>query len=131
MDPIQVLWSWQLITFSLSVVAMVFVLKTVCEYTISAITKTDPQNSKIWNDMILPILPILMGMIGGFLFIGFPYPDGLVSPSGRFIFGSVSGLLSTTVYRYIKAAIAAKSSSLGSTVSATIPSNQLPPRAQQ
>jgi hypothetical protein len=129
MDPIQVLLSWQLITFSLSVVAIVFVLKTISEYIISTITKSNPQSSKLWNDLILPILPILIGMVVGFLFVSFPYPDGLVSSSGRFIFGSVSGLLSTTVYRYVKAAIATKSSSILST-SSTL-SNQMPPRAQQ
>lgn len=61
------------------------------------------KESKLWNDLLMPILPVLLGAFGALLFKTYPYPDGLVTTGGRVIFGLVAGLLSTLFYRVIKA----------------------------
>ncbi len=111
MDPIlQVLLSWQFILFGLAVAAVVYVFRLVIEYLASLFKAdlTDPKN-KLWNDLILPLAPIVFGVLGALVFTTFPYPGftanaaGVVARGDRLIFGLVSGSLSTLMYRVIKA----------------------------
>lgn len=57
--------------------------------------------SKLWKDLILPIAPVVGGALAGLVATKYPYPEGIISLSGRVIFGLVAGLLSTLVYRVI------------------------------
>jgi hypothetical protein len=103
MDPIlQTLFSWQFVLFGMSVAAVMFVIRKIVEYLIS--TRTDlAKNSKLWNDLILPILPVVLGAVGALTIKQYPYPYGLTTNASRFIFGLVAGLLSTLLYRVFKA----------------------------
>jgi Ca2+/Na+ antiporter len=101
MDPIlQVLLSWQFILFGLAVAAVVFVIRRVVEYFMSF--KTDPKTLNFWNELVLPIMPVIVGPVSALLITSFPYPDGLVTKPSRFIFGLVTGLLSGLMYRVFK-----------------------------
>lgn len=111
MDPIlQTLLSWQFVIFSMAIAAVMFVFRTLAEYAISN-WKPAAKESKLWNDLLLPILPVVLGPTAAVLIKAFPYPDGLVTGSSRFIFGLVAGLLSTLLYRVFKALLLQKETS--------------------
>lgn len=108
MDPIlQTLLSWQFVIFSMSIAAIMFVLRTLAEYLMTN-WKEAAKESKLWTDLLLPILPVVLGAGGAVLIKTFPYPDGLTTTSSRFIFGLVAGLLSTLLYRVFKALLIQK-----------------------
>lgn len=112
MDSIlQVLMSWQFVLFSLSVVAVTTVFRTIVEYLLSNV-KIIVKESKLWNDLILPILPVVIGPVGAILVNGYPYPDGILTSDARFVFGLVAGLLSGLMYRVIKAILNQKISAV-------------------
>lgn len=109
MDPIlQVLLSWQFMLFGLAVAMVVYVLRLIVEYIASSL-KFDLSKSKFWNDLLLPIIPIALGLVGAWVLTTFPYPgftpnaQGVVARGDRLIFGLVSGGFSTVMYRVIKA----------------------------
>ena len=107
MDPIlQVLLSWQFMLFGLAIAAVVYVFRTIADYFISL--KMDPKKIKIWNELILPIFPVFLGVLVSDLLTTFPYPNGLTSRGDRVIFGLVAGLFSTLMYRVIKALLVQK-----------------------
>ena len=138
MDPIlQVLLSWQFILFGLAVAAGVFVIRRIVEYFISL--KTDPKNVKLWNDLVLPILPVVLGPASAVFISAFPYPDGLTTKPSRFIFGLVAGLLSGLIYRVFKSLLQQKIDGVAQAVgiqppvlptTVSVSSSSLPPRGQ-
>lgn len=106
MDSIlQILLSWQFIIFSLGIVAITSVLKTMGEYFVLNVISKKYKNSKLWGDLILPILPVILGPIVAIEITSYPYPVGLETSGARLVFGLVSGLLSGLVYRVVKAII--------------------------
>ncbi len=122
MDPIlQTLLSWQFMLFGLAIAAVVFIVRTIVEYLIENYTPF-AKETKLWNDLILPLLPVFLGPIGACLVKKFPYPDGLTDTDSRVIFGLVAGLLSTLLYRVVKALLLQKLD----TSSAAAPAPALP-----
>lgn len=127
MDPIlSVLLSWQFILFGLAIAAIMYVVRIVVEYFIQ-LAKGDPKTSKLWNNLFLPILPVVIGSVFALKIKTFPYPEGLVTAGDRFIFGLVAGLLSTLLYRVVKSMISKK---LGSDVSDQDFQDQVPTRGK-
>ena len=107
MDTVlQTLLSWQFVLFCLALAAMVFVLRKIAEYAMA--NWAAAKDSKLWKDLLLPILPIVLGPVAAFFAKRYPYPENLQSPSGRMAFGLVAGLLSGLVYRIIKSVLASK-----------------------
>lgn len=109
MDPIlQVLLSWQFVFFSLAIAAVVYVIRLFVEY-MAEVLKRDLSKSHLWNDFLLPVLPILVGVAGALLLKKFPYPGFTANAKGNFlrgdrlIFGLVTGSLSSLLFRSIKA----------------------------
>jgi hypothetical protein len=119
MDTIlQTLLSWQFLIFGTAVAAVMFVLRKTIEYAMANWTPL-AKESKLWNELLLPILPVIIGCSGALLFKTYPYPDGLTTNGGRFIFGLVAGLLSTLIYRVTKAMINQKISGVTSVATGT------------
>lgn len=104
MSPLSALLSYQFILLCLAISAIVFVFRTIVDYLLKATNKT----STLWEDAVLPISPILLGGLVGWLMTSFPYPDNLTSKDSRIIFGLVAGSLSGLVYRMIKATVIRK-----------------------
>ena len=146
MDPIlQVLLSWQFVLFGLAIAAIVYVFRLVVQYVVSLLKK-DLSTSKLWNELLLPILPIVIGVVAALLLKSFPYPGftsdahGVVIRGDRIIFGLVTGLFSTVMYRMIKSMLYQKLQDVvqnlklptGSSAATNdqITSDQLPPRGQ-
>lgn len=118
MDSIlQTLLSWQFIIFGLAIAAIVFVFRKFIDFFL--IKDTTSKWSKFWNDLMLPILPVILGPTAGFIFKTYPYPVGLVSTGDRIVFGLVSGLMSTLLYRIVKAMFVSKINSLIQTIQTT------------
>lgn len=108
MDTIlQALLSWQFVLFCLAVSAIVFVVRKVAEYAMANISWA-AKESKLWTDLILPILPIVVGLAYAFLAKKYPYPDGISAESARITFGLVAGSLASLVYRAVKSVIVSK-----------------------
>lgn len=103
MDNIlQILMSWQFIIFSLGIVAITSIFRTLIEYLLANV-KIMTNESKLWKDLILPVFPVVLGLVAGIVMKEYPYPTGISSRDSRIIFGLVAGLLSTLIYRIVKA----------------------------
>jgi len=108
MDPIlQVLLSWQFIFFGLAVATVMYVFRLIVEY-LASVFKKDLSTSHLWNNLVLPVMPIVLGVVAAILLKKFPYPGftadatGVVLRGDRIIFGLVAGTFSTLMYRVIK-----------------------------
>jgi hypothetical protein len=130
MDTVlQALLSWQFVLFALAIAALTFVIRKVVEFALDnpsiptgKMTKTD----RLWTELLLPILPVVLGAVAGLLAKKYPFPDGLTNPSARIAFGLVAGLLSGLVYRVIKGTLAGK---IAAVVNAAAGGAPLPPPA--
>ena len=112
MDSVlQVLLSWQFALFSVAVGAITGVLRALIEYLLT-LAKVVVKESKLWNDVGLPSIPIILGATAAVFITGYPYPEGLSTTGARFIFGLVAGFLSSFLYRVIKAVLNQKITSL-------------------
>lgn len=141
MDPIlAVLLSWQFVLFGLAIATVMYVLRIIVEY-VATLVKKSLANSQLWNDLLLPILPVIIGGLASYVLKVFPYPSfpagpGGVIPTGdRLIFGLVAGLLSGLMYRVIKSLLYQKMVGLAQGIQGTVqqpgitvPAEQLPPR---
>lgn len=140
MDPIlQVLLSWQFVFFGLAIATVVYVLRLIVQY-LASLAKKDLKTSNLWNNLIMPITPIVLGVVAALLLKSFPYPGfapdahGVFARGDRIIFGLVTGLMSTVMYRSIKALFYQKivgfaqsfSNGNGTTVNVNVPVEQIP-----
>ena len=102
-ELLKIFLTWQFMIFCLGIAAITFVFRKVLEYAIlNRPTLPGNPNSKIWRDLVLPVAPVLLGALAGWLATGYPYPDGLSgSTFGRVSFGLVSGLFSGLMYRVV------------------------------
>ena len=102
MDKIfDTLLTWQFLMFCLGVAAITSVIRNTTDYLFN-------NNSKLrkfkpaWEELLLPVIPILLGSLIGWLAVKYPYPGDIDSSSGRVFFGMVAGLFSGLVYRLLK-----------------------------
>jgi hypothetical protein len=110
-NVLQALLSWQFVLFALAVAALTFVIRKVVEFALdnpSIPTGKLTKENRLWTGLVLPILPVVLGAVGGFLAKQYPFPAGLSNPSARIAFGLVAGMLSGLVYQVIKGTLASK-----------------------
>jgi hypothetical protein len=131
-NVLQALLSWQFVFFALAIAAMTFVIRKVVEFTIDhpgiptgSMTKED----RFWKELVLPISPVLLGGVVGFLAQMYPFPEGIVSASARVVFGMVAGLLSGLLYRIVKGTLVSKFDVIVPEVPADTKSNSEDPDA--
>ena len=75
---LQALLSWQFLLYCLSIAAIIFVVRKVVEFAIdSPKIPTGKMNkrSKLWRELILPILPVVIGPLGALMAKQYPYPE--------------------------------------------------------
>lgn len=103
MDNIlQIFLSWQFWLFGVGISAIMFVLRTIAEF-LMKYWSFAAKESKIWNELLLPILPVILGCVLGAVIKNYPYPNDLGNNVGSRIFmGLVTGLLSGLMYKVIK-----------------------------
>lgn len=114
-NALTALFSWQFLLFSLGIFTAMWIIRTVVEYFIPKSV-----GSKLWEKLILPIAPPLMGGIIALFAVKYAYPDELTSVLARVFFGSVAGNFSGTVYQICKGMLKSKLESFNSTVVNTI-----------
>lgn len=98
----QNLFTWQLILFCLGIAAITYVIRYIVEYILDKPQVPASKQSKIWRDLFLPIIPVIIGALVGYLISSYPYPEGISSGGARVMFGLVAGLFSELVYRVVK-----------------------------
>jgi len=104
MDPLSTLLSWQFVLLCLAISAIIFVFRTIVDYFLK-VKKASPT---LWEDVILPVSPIILGGLMCWQMPSFPYPNNLNDKDFRIIFGLVAGSFSGLVYRMIKATLIKK-----------------------
>jgi hypothetical protein len=96
-NALNALFSYQFVLFSLGIFAITWVIRSIVEY-----VAPKAVNNRFWESLCLPILPVVMGSIMAYMATKYAYPAGLTSLSGRLLFGSVSGMFSSSVYKIAK-----------------------------
>lgn len=126
MDSVlQGLLSLQFLFFCLAIGAVVFVIRQIVEY---AMVNWWPlkqwnaanKDSTIWRGLILPILPIMLGLGATVFAKSFPYPDGLTTTSGRLVFGLVAGFTSGIVVRLYNSFLSASVADFSERISSSM-----------
>jgi hypothetical protein len=98
--------NWQTPVLCLGVYILVFVVRHVVD---TLLKIGGHPNNLVWREMILPIMPVLMGVAIVLVMPMFPYPKPFDSSTGSLIiYGMICGFFSSVVYRIFKAAIAKK-----------------------
>lgn len=95
-DLLSILLSYQFIILSLAISAITYVMRNILEFFFQVNEK------KLYNDLLLPCIPIIIGTLIGLISTKFPFPEQIISISARCCFGSVAGLLSAQIYRLVK-----------------------------
>lgn len=117
MDPLMQFFTWQFMLFSLAIAGVTFIIRSIVEYFVKSMKEKD-----FWEELFLPIFPLILGSAMGWLMHMYPYPDGLTTISGRVIFGLVAGMFSGLAYRVIKSFLYNKLN-IGGDNSSPTPSN--------
>ncbi len=97
----------QFAIFSMAVFAFSLFVRRTCEALIPTIRKDTPltMSQRIWEMVLLPTIPVIVGVLLAIFVKSWPWPTGLNTLGARAIFGSVSGFVSTWVYRIVKALV--------------------------
>ncbi len=97
MDNVFVeLFSVAVVVFCFGIAILVTVARTLVEYLWKA-----AKTSKLWNELILPILPIVVGT--GFATVPqYPFPEMFTGVWSRMFLGMVCGFVSAHVYKIAK-----------------------------
>lgn len=102
--------NWQTGVFSLAVFIFSFLLRRSAEVAFPTLRHDTPVSmaERIWNELVLPSLPVLVGAGLGFGLQSWPYPAALASRGTHVLFGVVCGFFSSYAYRVVKALITQK-----------------------
>jgi|ERR1700722_12203895 len=96
-NALNALLSWQFILFSLGIFAIIWTFRTVVEFAIPKVV-----GKTWWEKLVLPILPLVLGLVIAKFAVNYAYPDGLSSFAGRELFGLVAGMFSGLIYQVVK-----------------------------
>ncbi len=102
-DILKVLFGLPFIFFCLAISAVTVVTRKIIEYILEHPRVPTSKKSKIWNELVLPIAPVIIGPVWAFFAPTYPFSATLTNAHGRVIIGLVAGLLSGLVYRVVKA----------------------------
>lgn len=108
-STIMQLFSASFFGLSLFIAALTFVVRKFFEYSMS---KHSLNTVKLWNDLILPILPVFLGALIGLLVKQYPYPAMWKSTFARMEFAIIAGFFSAYSYRLLKGLVNSKLASL-------------------
>lgn len=105
--------SWQFLFFCIAIGAVVFVLRSVIEFAMANWWPLKQwaaahKGATLWTDLILPVMPIIVGQVMALLITLYPYPEGFTSLGGRFLFGLVAGFSSGLIVRIYNSLLSGK-----------------------
>ena len=104
---LQAILSWQFVLFSLSIATITYVIRIVVDYCLKA-KNIDPKRCIIWTDLFLPLMPVFLGSLAGYIAKQYPYPVDISSVSGRLAFGLCAGMISGLIWRVVKSMLVMK-----------------------
>ena len=78
-----------------AVSAFTYVVTIVVDYGFS-VKGYVSKESHIWTNLILPILPVILGSVGALIAKQYPFPAGITSGSGSGATTNLSGIVTTT-----------------------------------
>lgn len=119
-NALDTLLSSQFLLFCLGMFALTWLIRVFVEYFFPKSV-----GSKLWEKLLLPVMPLIFGAVIAIFAKQYPYPNNLVSFSGRIIFGSVSGMFSGLVYQVIKGVLKDKVQSMINSAPAIVNNNQV------
>lgn len=96
------LFSLPFIIICLVVAGITEVLRRITDFILDNPNIPASKNSKIWTKLILPTLPLPIGVLIVNYFPNIPFPTGWEGKGTRSLLGFVAGLLSTLVFRIAK-----------------------------
>ena len=99
-DALSALVSWQFILFALAVFVIVWFFRTIFEY---FFPKLD--NNTLWEKLILPLAPVIVGTLLAYFAKTYPYPANLTGLLPRLMIGGVGGMFSGLIYQVLKGLI--------------------------
>lgn len=101
-----------------AVYIITFLIRRITETAIPSIKKQADANdpklsyktafSRWWNEVILYVLPIIVGCLFGLVKAPFMFGDDVKTVSGRIIVGGVIGWLSSFLYKVVKKLLVSK-----------------------
>lgn len=130
MDTIlQGFLTWQFLVFALAIGAVVFVIRQLIEYWMTAWWplkgwKAANPDAKLWRELILPILPVNLGLAAALLATNYPYPEGFGSTAGRIGWGLVAGFTSGMFVRLYKSFLASRTAEFSEKISSYLKPNK-------
>jgi len=106
-DLISFVWPWSLI-FCLFVALAVTLVRKVVERVWAGAT-----TNWWWNEVVLYLLPMLLGAVTALSFLQYPFPEMVKAASTRFVYGVVCGGFSGFVYKMAKSVLKKKAAEAG------------------
>ena len=104
-EIINVFLSLGFVFACLSIVSITAIIRQFVEFFLDKPWFPGSKFSVIYREILLPILPLILGIIAGVTIEKYPYPTELIGSGGRVIFWIVAGLLSGLIYKMIKGAL--------------------------
>jgi H+/Cl- antiporter ClcA len=107
---VEAILTWQVGVFALAVFIVTHFVKKLIEAVVPAVRKDTPLTTaqRVWELVVLPSLPVLVGVLVGVMAKSWPWPPGITTPGARAVLGVVVGFFSTWFYRILKAIIQEK-----------------------
>jgi hypothetical protein len=105
MDLVQVFISKEFIFLSLGIWALTLVVRKITEFILDKPQVPASKTSRIWTDLILPLLPVFIGLVFGIFVKKYAYPESMISTSSRIVFAVVAGMFSGLVFRVVKSVL--------------------------
>jgi hypothetical protein len=119
------------LVFMLAVWFLTLLIRRVCERAFPGIAAKGTK----WSDIVLPVLPLLLGTAFALVMKKFPILRDLPSTGTRAMYGFVAGAASGVVYRILKSIVKSKygvelsippGAIQGAEVTITVPKSELP-----
>ena len=94
--------------FALVVYALSELSRRFAEFIHPKLLDQELLRGKVWRELALPIVPVLIGMLLVLFLPNFPTPLEFNVWAGRMMYGALLGFFSTWVYRILKAVLQRK-----------------------
>lgn len=106
-DLVSFIWPWTIV-FCLFVALAVVLVRKIVERVFPL-----ARMSWWWNEVVLYLLPMLLGAVTALSFLQYPFPEMVKAASTRFVYGVVCGGLSGFVYKMAKSVLKKKAAEAG------------------
>jgi len=94
--------SLSIIVFCLVIFGVVWLVRKGLSLIFPKLNKKDTKLNKVWEELLLPLMPMVFGGTAGWLISSYPYPELFTSTTAHVFFGIFCGLISGLTYRLVK-----------------------------